>query len=510
MNDSRTFTAVFLGEEYTINLEHEGQGEVAKSPDKQTYNYGDELTLTATPSEGWRFDRWLKNGGYFCSESQVVVEVNDNATYRAVFEEIQYYSLTANVIGNGTIQINPQEDIYEEQTVVTLTADPDSGWRFDHWEGDLTGNTNPKQITMNSDKNITAVFVEIQYYTLTININGNGAVSKNPDENPYEENTQVTLTPNPANGWRFDHWEGDLTGSTNPVQITMDSDKNITAVFVEIQYYTLTVTTQGNGSVSKNPNANPYEENTVVTLTANPDSGWRFDHWEGSLTGITNPKQITMISNKSVKAVFVEIQYYTLTTNVNGNGSISKSPNSAEYREGTTVTLTANPDAGWQFKNWSGDLTGSTNPKNIVMNSNKNVTANFAKIPARLLLSDGTFGTNSVVSIYVTAEYIEGVNSFDIVLDYDETYFSYLSSTLLNEFVGAIKLENQIGGGVIDISIARTGEVDIQSSQILEIKLLSTSQTGSTQISFNNGTKAVGAGEILDLQITDTGNYTIQ
>jgi hypothetical protein len=95
-------------------------------------------------------------------------------------------------------------------------------------------------------------------------------------------------------------------------------------------------------------------------------------------------------------------------------------------------------------------------------------------------------------------------------LNYDETYFSYLSSTLLNEFEGAIKLENQTSDGVIDISIARTGEVNIQSSQILEIKLQTLNKTGVTQITFSNDTNAVGAGGFLEFQKTDTGNYTIQ
>jgi hypothetical protein len=437
MNESRSFVAVFLGNEYTITLEKEGQGEVSKVPDQETYQYGDEITLTAIPAQGWRFSRWLKNGAYFSSDAQKIVNVNDNATYKAIFEEIQYY-------------------------------------------------------------------------TLDISVQGSGAVSRNPNEDPYEENTQVTLRANPSNGWRFHHWEGDLMGGTNPKQITMDSDKNITAVFVEIQYYTLDISIQGNGSVSRNPDENPYEENTIVTLTANPENDWRFDHWEGDITGSTNPKQITMNSNKSITAVFEEIQYYTLTTNVNGNGDITKNPDQSEYMEGTSVTLTANPDTGWQFVNWSGNLSGSSNPETIVMNSNKTVTANFEEIPPRVLLSDGTFGRNSIVNVYITAEYIDGVNGFDIVLNYDETYFSYLSSTLLNEFEGAIKLENQTSDGVIDISIARTGEVNIQSSQILEIKLQTLNKTGVTQITFSNDTNAVGAGGFLEFQKTDTGNYTIQ
>jgi hypothetical protein len=71
------------------------------------------------------------------------------------------------------------------------------------------------------------------------------------------------------------------------------------------------------------------------------------------------------------------ITTYTLTTNVTGSGSISRNPDSLEYDENTEVTLTAIPDSGWVFVEWTGDLSGSTNPQNVIMNSNKTVTAVF-------------------------------------------------------------------------------------------------------------------------------------
>ncbi|UCH96662.1 MAG: PKD domain-containing protein, partial [Candidatus Aminicenantes bacterium] len=70
---------------------------------------------------------------------------------------------------------------------------------------------------------------------------------------------------------------------------------------------------------------------------------------------------------------------YTLTTNTVGQGSITLDPPGGTYNEGTVVTLTAVPDAGWQFDGWSGDLSGSDNPATITMNSDKNVTATFTE-----------------------------------------------------------------------------------------------------------------------------------
>jgi hypothetical protein len=61
---------------------------------------------------------------------------------------------------------------------------------------------------------------------------GGGSIDLNPPGGTYNLGTVVTLTANPAGGYQFDHWEGNLTGSTNPAQITMDGDKTVTASFV--------------------------------------------------------------------------------------------------------------------------------------------------------------------------------------------------------------------------------------------------------------------------------------
>ena len=67
---------------------------------------------------------------------------------------------------------------------------------------------------------------------------------------------------------------------------------------------------------------------------------------------------------------------YTLDVNVVGSGTVTKNPDRPIYSEGTSVTLTAVDDSD-TFSEWSGDLTGNTNPTNIVMDGNKSVTATF-------------------------------------------------------------------------------------------------------------------------------------
>jgi len=299
---------------------------------------------------------------------------NPETFYTISEQEICEYSLTINIDGNGIVTKNPDQEKYEYGTIVELTAIPDTGWSFSYWSEDLSGSENPKDITIDTNKEVTAHF-SINEYTLTINIEGNGTVIKDPDQEEYEYGTIVELTADPGTGWSFSHWEGDITGSENPINITINEDKEVTANF-SINYYTLSIDVEGQGVVNKDPNEEYYPYGTIVELTAVPDEGWEFSYWSGDLTGGNNPDYITIDEDKSVTAHFSQNEF-TLTVNVFGNGTVIKDPNQATYPYGTTVELTAVPDNGWLFDDWSGDLSGSENPKEILIDGNKVVNANF-------------------------------------------------------------------------------------------------------------------------------------
>jgi len=68
---------------------------------------------------------------------------------------------------------------------------------------------------------------------------------------------------------------------------------------------------------------------------------------------------------------------YTLDIIVVGKGSVIKKPQQTSYSSGTSVLLNATGDPGWCFMEWSGDLTGTTNPAAITMNGNRTVYATF-------------------------------------------------------------------------------------------------------------------------------------
>ncbi|MGH7457068.1 MAG: InlB B-repeat-containing protein, partial [bacterium] len=102
---------------------------------------------------------------------------------------------------------------------------------------------------------------------------------------------------------------------------------------------------------------------------------------------------------------------YALTVNVAGSGSVN--PSGGLYNAGTMVTLTATPNAGFQFSGWSGDLSGTTNPATITMDGNKNVTATFAPSNAggtQVAFEEAKTGSISKSTIVATSANLTGAS----------------------------------------------------------------------------------------------------
>ena len=149
--------------------------------------------------------------------------------------------------------------------------------------------------------------------------------------------------------------------------------------------FTLTIGVEGDGTTLPKPGKYTYGENTVVTLKATPAAGSLFDHWGGADgASVSSANTIVMNGNKSVKAVFSKLTYpLNITVNPEGTGTVTPelvTKAGKDYEHGQTVRLTATPTtAGYLFTDWGGDLSGSENPAELLIDSAKSVTANFAE-----------------------------------------------------------------------------------------------------------------------------------
>jgi uncharacterized repeat protein (TIGR02543 family) len=268
--------------------------------------YGGSQTYTITPDANHHVADVLVDGvSVGAVTSHTIAGATSNHSISATFA-IDTYTITATTGGNGSITPSGSVVVnYGADQQFTFTPDP--GYHVDSVfvDGgyvDSTSSYTFVNVTANHSISSTFLVNPPNQFTLTITA-VNGTVTRNPNAPTYDSASTVHMTANPAVGYHFVNWTDDLTSSSNPDSIIMNSNKSVTANFA-INTYTLDVTAT-NGTVVLNPPTGPYNHGTVVTLTATPAPGYHFGGWTGSLTGSNNPDSIVMDGNKSVTATFI-------------------------------------------------------------------------------------------------------------------------------------------------------------------------------------------------------------
>lgn len=144
----------------------------------------------------------------------------------------------------------------------------------------------------------------------------------------------------------------------------------------------------GAGSIIQSPSGDQFDEGTQVSLTAERKFGYRFSGWtdaNGTEISTENPLVITLNENTTVKAVFTEMNTYSLKVNVSGGANsylVTASPKAtvvdgiSYYEEGTEVKLTAANNRILTFTNWDDNTTSPE--KVLAIGSDVEVTANYS------------------------------------------------------------------------------------------------------------------------------------
>jgi hypothetical protein len=305
------------------------------------------------------------------------------------------HDLTISSTEGGSVT-EPGEGVftYDEGTVVDLVVEAEEGYRFVEWTGDVGTiadvHAATTTVTMNGDYVITAEFVK--QYDLSVSSTGGGSVTE-PGEGvfTYDEGTVVDLVAEAEESYRFVEWTGDV-GTIADVHaatttVTMNGDYSITAEFVK-QYDLIISSTEGGSVTEPGEGVFTYDEGTVVNLVATPAAGYRFVEWTGDVGTIADvhaaTTTVTMNGDYSITANFVAI--YDLTVSSTEGGSVTEPGEGVfTYDGGTIVGLSAIPDEGYWFVEWTGDVSTIADVyaalTTITMNGDYSITANFEEVP---------------------------------------------------------------------------------------------------------------------------------
>jgi hypothetical protein len=437
MNGPKSVTANFSQNQYTlnVNISPSGAGTVSKSPDKSTYVYGDQITLTATANSGYAFGNWT--GDVTGTTNPVTLTVNSNKTLMATFSAVTSGSLAVTpsngLIASGTQggPFSPPSQAYTLRNSggasINWSASKGQNWvSLSSTNGSLgPGASAMVTISINSNANSLAVGTYGDTVTFSNTTNGSGNTSRtvglavggaiqaitiatNPagrqimvDNNPLtapqtfnwvvgsSHSLSVTSPQSGGSGTQYVYASWSDGGARSHSITVSTSSATYTANFTTQYALTASVSPSEGGMVS--PSGTSWRNSgQSVSITATPAAGYSFLNWSGDLSSSPNPTSITMNGPKNVTANFSQSQY-TLIVNISpsGTGTVSKNPDKSTYVYGDQVTLTATANSGYAFGNWTGDITGATNPVTLTVNSNKTVTASFST-PSVLAPNGGT------------------------------------------------------------------------------------------------------------------------
>ncbi|MCR4433185.1 MAG: InlB B-repeat-containing protein [Caldiserica bacterium] len=157
MDSDKTINANFTINTYTVTFDKNG-GDTEANPRTKTATHGGHIDSLPTPPSriGYTFREWNTeangSGARFDSNTPVYGDITVYAQWI-----IQVFSLTVNVVGNGTVTPSGGTS-YEYGSVVTLTATPSPGYRFLNWSGDVpSGHEKENPLTLNMDSNKTLI-----------------------------------------------------------------------------------------------------------------------------------------------------------------------------------------------------------------------------------------------------------------------------------------------------------------------------------------------------------------
>ena len=275
-----------------------------------------------------------------------------------------------------TTEVNPADagtveggGSYPDGAQAFLTASPNQGWHFSHWNDGIT--SNPREITVTGNATYTANFLQ-DNYTITVMANPTIGGTVSGGGNNYHYGDMANLTATPASGYVFNSWSDGNTESNRTVAVTGDAVYVANFSVAGATTYTVTVTSNNEllGSVS---GSGTYPAGSTVQIQAMPSQNAYFVKWDDGNT--ENPRNIEVTQNMNFVAEFAAYQTYTITVQ-SANPSMGSATGGGTFQEGTVIQISATANSGYYFIGW--DDGNADNPRSITVTQNATYKAQFS------------------------------------------------------------------------------------------------------------------------------------
>ncbi len=340
---------------------------------------------------------------------------------------------------------------------------------------------------------------QISFYNNTYNLiygaGDGGTVTGNLSQMVMYNGSGTTVTAVPDAGHYFTSWSD---GSTQNPRTDTNVIGNISVVAnFTIEQHTLNYLAGPHGSITGTNSQTVNYGGSGSAVTAVPNSGFSFINWSDGST--QNPRTDTNVqSNINVTANFD--RQYNLTYIAGSYGSITGTTSQTVLVGNNGTAVTAVPNSGYAFVNWSD---GSTQNPRIDTNvqNNISVTANFSDWVSVLKIPALYYFTGSY-------RYVENCDSDMCKIIFDDNDIPYMIKVDTNNGYKATVLKSNgtswVGVGNSVISQARASYVSIafDSNNVLYAEYMDNTQTVVEKF---NGTSWINVGNISGISSNTTG-----
>ncbi|WP_400233090.1 InlB B-repeat-containing protein [Methanomethylophilus alvi] len=355
---SVTFEEIEYTETVTVSVGDNGT--VSPSGDVPVA-YGDDLTISIVPDEGYRISKVTMDGEDVTSsvtgQELVLREVKSNHDITVAFEKITY---TVAVSSGGHGSVDPDGDVLVEYgDSLTVKIAPDTGYVLKSviLDGiDVTSSVSGLVFVLNdvvSDHSVRVEFEAITY-TVTVTAGENGSANPTTSVVEYGKSLKIVFIPEP--GYRTSYLTingGDRIvpdDRTNYVIDDIIEDKAVEVFFErdDSAYASVSVAIVGHGTV--NDNSDSFKDEVLkwnsYTITSVPSEGYRLSKVLVDNVEVPTSGGVYVLNNiardTAVEVVF-EILMFTVTVDVGGHGSCDQQTQAVEY--GSDLTFTFTPDS---------------------------------------------------------------------------------------------------------------------------------------------------------------------
>ena len=338
--------ATFAKKSFAVTFAKEGEGTITATgaSNLNSVAYGTELTINATPAEGYELTALTANGTDILASKKVTVK--EAVEVKATFSK-KTFTVTLEKVGVGELSTTGTDNLNKVPygTELTIIATPAEGYELTSIVVDGVNITDSKKIVVKDNLTVKATFSK-KSFAVSLTKEGEGTITATgaSNLNAVAYGTELTIVATPAAGYELQSLVIDgVVNITATKKVVVTDNVTIKATFAK-KSFAVSLTKEGEGTISATgaSDLNAVAYGTELTINATPAEGYELTALTANGTDILASKMVVVTDNITVKATFEKKTFaVTLTSNEHGEITIVEPVDLKAVPYGTTLTVKA-------------------------------------------------------------------------------------------------------------------------------------------------------------------------